>query len=61
MPGAAADPVRISNDKQLEMAVGSGLYAFTNLQSLWISPTVALNEPVYPLAPRMRSPLPINS
>ncbi len=32
MPGAAGDPVRISSDKQLEMAEGSGLYAFTNLQ-----------------------------
>jgi hypothetical protein len=42
-----ADPIRLSLDKQLEMDLATGLYAFTNLQTLWTTPTVATKSPAY--------------
>lgn len=50
--GTAAEPVWVSPDKQLEMDPSGGLYAFTNLQSLWTSPTVATSKSIYPLGPQ---------
>jgi len=50
--GTEAEPVWVSPDKQLEMDPAGGLYAFTNLQTLWTSPTVQVNGPIYPLAPQ---------
>jgi hypothetical protein len=52
MRPVGAEPVRMSQDGQLEMGEGSGMYAFTNLQTLWATPTVALaNAPVRRLTP----------
>lgn len=48
--GTEAEPVWVSPDKQLEMDPSGGLYAFTNLQRLWTSPTMATKAGVYPLA-----------
>lgn len=48
--GTEAEPVWVSPDKQLEMDPSGGLYAFTNLQTLWTSPTVSGKAALYPFA-----------
>lgn len=38
LAGTQQEPVRVSLDGQLEMGNADGLYAYTNLQSLWATP-----------------------
>jgi hypothetical protein len=48
----ADNPVRMSADGQLEMGNADGMFAFTNLQSLWTTPTVQGLRPMVALSPQ---------